>query len=419
MAIYATLPWIEVGGHPAIFLDIEHRHFYLFGATFNAQDAWLAFFLITGAGFVLLVIAALLGRVWCGYACPQTVFLEGVFRRLERWIEGPRNERIRRNAGPLGWAKAWRKLLKHGIYLFLAINLAHIFLSYFVSLPELMSMVSQSPGEHPRAFAWMVGMTAVMYINFAFFREQLCLVVCPYGRLQSVLMDKDSLLVGYDARRGEPRGKPKKSSAGPADRGDCVDCHRCVVVCPTGIDIRNGLQLDCVGCANCVDACDEVMKKLGRAPGLVRYDSLRGLDGEERRFLRPRLAFYAVLGAVGLIVASFAMQAHTSFEANLLRQRGAPFAVLEDGSVRNGFTLHLVNKSRTRQTFEIEGVSEAMEFQIIRPRVEIDSLENLHIPIFVTRPAGSADAKEILVEVRRVGSEEKKPVDARFQAPAQ
>jgi cytochrome c oxidase accessory protein FixG len=415
--IYVVLPWIEINGHPAVFLDILHRKFYLFGLTFNAQDAWLAFFLVTGAGFALIVATALLGRIWCGYACPQTVFLEGVYRRIERWIEGPRNVRLRRNAAKLSWDKAWRKALKHLLFLAVSIFLAHVFLSYFTSLSELFVMVRNAPKEHPEAFAWVSGITVALYANFAFFREQLCLVVCPYGRLQSVLTDRDSIIVGYDRARGEPRGKANKESSA---QGDCVDCRRCVVVCPTGIDIRNGLQLDCIGCAACIDACDEVMAKLDRPAGLVRYDSLDGLEQKPRRFLRPRLALYALLGVAGIAVASLALSGRQTFEANLMRQRGAPFVVIEEG-VRNAFEVHLVNKGGQPTTYELRPLGpDAAEVAITRPVVRVESLESEHVPVFVTIPVERFRAgSTVRIEVRsgRGSEEERRVIEAPLLGP--
>lgn len=399
--VYVVMPWIDIGGHPAVFLDIARRKFFLFGLTFNAQDAWLAFFLFTGAGFSLMFLTAMLGRVWCGYACPQTVFLDGVFRRIERALEGPRNERIRRNASPMSFDKAWRKGLKHILFVALSLAVAHVFLSYFVSLPGLFSMMKSGPADHMEAFLWMVGVSLAMYVNFAWFREQFCLIVCPYGRLQSVLMDRDSVIIGYDEARGEPRGKAKDAS-----KGDCVDCNRCVVVCPTGIDIRDGSQLDCIGCANCVDACDDIMARLGRPKGLVRYDSLNGLAGEKRRIIRPRLFLYAALGMIGAVVASLAFQSRTAFEANLLRQRGAPFVVVDEG-VRNAFELHLVNKNASPMTLHVKSLNPALQIVLPRESVTLGSLESLHLPVFVTVPRdGYAPKGDVSFEIRSEGSEE-------------
>jgi cytochrome c oxidase accessory protein FixG len=377
IAIYAALPWIPIGGHPAVFLDLERRRFHLFGAAFNAQDTWLLFFILAGAGVLLIAATALLGRIWCGYACPQTVFLEGVFRKVERWIEGPGATRLRRNLAPMSAGKLARKALKHGIFVIFALAVAHVFLSYFVSLPRLFAMMRSSPADHPVAFLWVLGITGVMYFNFAWFREQTCLIVCPYGRLQSALTDADTLIIGYDQRRGEPRGKLKNTGA-----GDCVDCGRCVAVCPTGIDIRNGLQIECIGCAACIDACDDIMARVGRPAGLIRYDSARGLAGERRRIWRPRLLLYGVLGAGIAVGAAFAFRSHTSFEANLLRAPGMPFSVT-DGRVRNSFELHLVNKDASGARFAIAPLTGAdVQVTLAQREVELDAGESTSFAIF-------------------------------------
>jgi len=376
----AVLPWIPIRGAPAVFLDIEHRKFFLFGATFNAQDAWLVFFLLSGAGFSLVYVTALAGRAWCGWACPQTVFLDAVYRPIERWIEGPRNEHLRRDATP-SFARTWRKIVKHALFVVVSVIIAHVFLSYFVSLRAVFHMVQQSPAEHPEAFAWAVGVSALFYVNFALFREQFCVVLCPYGRLQSVLLDDDSLVVGYDTKRGEPRGKKGTEGA-----GDCVDDGRCVAVCPTGIDIRDGLQLDCVACTACIDACDDIMDRLKRPRGLIRYDSPHGLAGERTRILRPRILLYTVLMVVGAVVASFALRTRTDFEATVIRLPGAPY-VLDGESVRNGFDVHLVNKMGSHQAFDLT-VDAPPGASVVLPlsHVELDSLAEAHASLFVVAP---------------------------------
>ena len=395
--LLASLPFVQVGGHPAVFLDVQHRRFYLLGATFNAQDLWLLFFLLTGIGFALILVTTLWGRIWCGYACPQTVFLEGLFRPIERLIEGPRSERLRRNAGPWTFDKLVRKGLKHAIYLALAFAIAHLITAYFVSLPALYEMVTERPSEHPEAFAWAATLTGILYFNFAWFREQLCLIVCPYGRLQSVLSDRDTMVIGYDEKRGEPRGK--KGSAGA---GDCVDCNRCVVVCPTGIDIRNGLQIDCIGCARCIDACDEVMVKLSRPKGLIRYDSQKGLAGEPRRVWRPRIALYSALGIIGCIAAGVAVGQRTSFEANLLRLRDAPPFVVDQGRVRNAFEVHLVNKQSRDAVFELSGkTDERLRYTVSMPRIVLPELRDQRVPVFVEFADGAVQSgQRAQLEVR-------------------
>lgn len=374
--VYASLPWIQVGGHPAVLIDIPMRHFYFFGANYNAQDFYLAFFLLTGIGFSLIVVSALWGRLWCGWACPQTVFLEGVYRRIERWIDGPRERRIALQNGPWTAEKVGKRVLKHGLFLAVSLVVAHVFVSYFVSMPRLLGMVRHNPVENWTVFLWMSAVTGVVFFNFFWFREQLCLVICPYGRLQSVLQDKDTLIIGYDRKRGEPRGKAKDPSAGA-----CVDCGRCVAVCPTGIDIRNGLQMECIGCANCVDACDEVMTRLGRDPGLIRYDSRRGLDEGARRFWRPRVLLYTVAGAVGLSVAVFTFSRHQAFEANVVHTGSVPFAVVE-GKVLNHRVVHLINKQSSEAEIVIRQRHGDVAHAIIpQPRHKLAPLASHEAPI--------------------------------------
>ena len=424
IAIYVGLPLLRVGGQPAVHLDIEARRFYLFGATFNSQDFWLVVFLLTAVGFGLLFFTAWLGRVWCGWACPQTVFLEGVYRWIERWTEGPREARLKLAAAPWTAGKLARKAAKHALYVLVSFFLAHVFLSFFVSLPGLLGMMAGDPRDHLVAFAWVTAITGLLYFNFAWFREQLCIILCPYGRLQSVLTDKHSLIIGYDERRGEPRGRLTRAdraaaAAGAAPtKGDCVDCQRCVVVCPTGIDIRNGLQLECIGCARCVDACDEVMGKLGRERGLVRYDSLQGLAGQKKRTVRPRLVFYGAFLAAAVVGLTIGLGARTPFEANLLRVRGAPY-VLDGGGVRNQFELHLINKNPTETTFEIELESPVpAKITVASERVTVGSLQSFRMPIFVS--VDEADYRgsfELELEVQDEASGREKELEVRFLGP--
>ncbi|APR76673.1 Type cbb3 cytochrome oxidase biogenesis protein CcoG, involved in Cu oxidation [Minicystis rosea] len=416
IGVWLALPWLRVSGRPALFLDVEHRRFYVFGATFNAQDIWLVFFLLTGLTFGLVYLTALLGRVWCGYACPQTVFLEAIYRPIERLVEGPRETRIRRDKAPWTLENIVRKGVKHALYLAASIFVAHLFLSYFVSVPKVLEMVRRAPAEHPEAFAWALGTTVFFYGNFAWFREQLCLIVCPYGRLQSVLIDDDSIIIGYDERRGEPRGKASDPNA-----GDCVDCQRCVVVCPTGIDIRNGLQLDCIGCSACVDACDEVMDKLHRPRGLVRYDSQNGLQGRATRILRPRLFLLTALLCAGIFASGLAFRRHQGFEANILRLPGLPY-VVERGEVRNAFEIHLVNKLPEAETFEITAEpSPGLTFVIASPTVTLASLSETRVPLFVTNDQSVTRGDFVVrLKVRRRGAPEAEPslVTARFVGPS-
>ncbi len=338
IAVYLSLPWVKIGGYPAVFLDVAHRRFHLFGLVLAAQDLGQLFFLISGLGFSLFFITALFGRLWCGWACPHTVFLDQVYRRVERWIEGDAVRRRQLAEAPWTAAKTARRIAKHGIYFVLSAAIAHLFLAYFVSLPAVWQMMRTAPGEHWGTFVFMGVATGVVYFNFAWFREQLCVVLCPYGRLQSALTDDHSLVIGYDWSRGEPRGKPSDPAA-----GDCIACSRCVAVCPTGIDIRQGLQMECIGCAACIDACDDVMTRLGRVRGLIRYDSLTGLAGKPTRWLRPRTAVYGALLLAGMTMAAWSFSGVRPAVLSVTRMVGSPYFV-SGGVVRDQFLVRLTNK---------------------------------------------------------------------------
>lgn len=347
MLIYLLLPWIKVGGYPAVFLDVGLRRFHLFGWTLAAQDMWLMFFGISGLGFLLFFLTSLLGRVWCGWACPQTIFLEHLFRRFERTIEGDAPRRRALDRAAWGVDKIVRRLVKHVVFILFSAGIAHLFLAYFVSIPELWTMMRTAPGEHWGSFVFILAATGGLYFNFAWFREQMCIVLCPYGRMQSALIDDHSLVIGYDQKRGEPRGK-----LGVPDAGACVDCNRCVQVCPTGIDIRHGLQIECIGCAACIDVCDEVMTRIHRPTGLIRYDSAEGLAGRRTQWLRPRILVYSILLFAGAGISAWAFSTVKPADASITRMRGAPYFV-EPASLRNQYLLRLVNKRTEPAVFEV------------------------------------------------------------------
>jgi cytochrome c oxidase accessory protein FixG len=383
IGVYLAMPWIPIGGRPAVHIDLPGRNAFLFGQTFTNQDFYLVFFILSGIGFALFVATSLWGRVWCGFACPQTVFLEGVFRRIERRLEGPRQVRIRRNLGPLTADKVWRKGLKHVLFLGISLGLAHAFTAYFIPAPELRRAVLEDPSRHWAAFLWTVAWTGMLYFDYSWFREQTCLIICPYGRLQSALVDADTVVVGYDPNRGEPRSKLNDEG------GDCIDCHRCVQVCPTGIDIRNGLQMECVGCANCIDACDDIMDRVKRPRGLIRYDSQRGFETGVRRSLkRPRVFVYALLGLVGISVFAVAASGRDPFEVKVLRARGLPFT-LQEGSVQNLYNLRIQNKTQVDRTYLITVTADGqpgVAFILPEPLVRVTALGDEQVPVFARIP---------------------------------
>lgn len=385
IALFAAMPWIDVGGHPAVFLDVTHRRFHLFGATLGLGDVWMLFFVISGLGFTIYAITALLGRVWCGWACPQTVYLEHLFRVIDRAVEGDHLARTRLDGLP--WTsgeKLLRRGTRLGLYLAVCWLVAHIFLAYFVSIPGLYPMILGAPAAHPAAFVAMAAATGALFFNFWWFREQLCLAICPYGRLQSALIDDDSVIVGYDAGRGEPRGR----SAGTAPAGDCVDCGRCVQVCPTGIDIRQGLQLECVACTACIDACDEVMTRLRRPPGLVRYASLRELAGGRTRFIRPRTLLYAGLLLVGATVAGISLLRVQSLGFKLSRQPGADLYDVSGPVITNVYRAKVINKGDRAEHYFIEAEGGPAGLRIINADAgfELPPQAEVALPVAVQLP---------------------------------
>jgi cytochrome c oxidase accessory protein FixG len=417
IAVYVLMPWLRVDGRPLIHLDLPGRAAHLFGQTFTNQDFYLVFFLVSGMGFFLFVLTSLLGRVWCGFACPQTVFMEGVVRRIERAIEGPRNQRIRRNLGPWTGGKILRKSATQLSILLVSYLIAHVFLSYFIPVRELFAVVTASPVAHKSAFFWSMFWTGVMYFNYAWFREQTCLIVCPYGRLQSTLIDDDTVIIGYDEKRGEPRAK------GVDEGGDCIDCFRCVEVCPTGIDIRNGLQLECVGCNNCIDACDDIMDRVEKPRGLLRYDSTRGFETGKRRLLRPRVIIYLVMGIAGLTAFGIRAGQREPFHANALRARGMPF-ILEEASIRNLYNIHVQNKTASVATYRIEAHPETlaahpeMAFIIAQPELRLEALDDGEAPIFVTLPRDRYEATfEFDFLVTDLATTIQRRVTVRFRGP--
>lgn len=400
IGIYLVVPWLKIGGNPVVLADLSRRQFFLLGKAFTTQDFYLAFFFVTGLAFSLYVISSLWGRLWCGYACPHTVFLEGVFRRIERFFEGSAAQRERLAKAPWSAGKWARKLGKWGTYLVIALVLSHTFLSYFMPVEEVYLAVSSPPAEHPTAFAFVMVFTAIIYFNFAWFREQLCIVICPYGRLQSVLYDTHTVNVGYDESRGEPRGHHKTEG-----RGDCIDCFRCVSVCPTGIDIRNGTQLECVGCANCIDACDEVMDKLGQERGLVRYDSQAGFAGEPRKLIRSRTILYGILLLIGMAVFSGFALSRQSFEAQLHRASAAPFVVTES-EVINSFRVHLVNKFEDTRSFRLRAEAPAgVEVRIAQPELALKRLESKDLTVITRVPKARYQPGMRLAIIIEVGEE--------------
>lgn len=414
--LYVALPWIPVNGHPAVFLDTANRQFHLMGLTLAVQDLWVLFFLISGLGFTLFFVTSLLGRIWCGWTCPYTVFLDHVFRRIERLVEGDAPARKKLDNAPPSAGKTARRIVKHSLYILFSTLIAHVFVSYFISLERFYGFIQEGPADHKVSFGVIAFLTAVLYFCFSWFREQFCIVMCPYGRIQSALSDDNTMTIGYDEARGEPRGKAHDPS-----NGDCIDCRRCVNVCPTGIDIRDGLQLECIGCAACIDACDDIMRKLDRPTGLVRYDSHNGLHGKKQKILRPRIFAYMALMLLGACAFGFtAYKKARPFTAQVNKMAGTTYQRDATG-VRNIYQIHLFNKRNQRTAFDIR-LKDAPDYLTMSGTTEgiqLDPLEEKTYNLVVIAPAEDYSGPltfSIQIKSRKDGSTVDKEV--RFLGPS-
>lgn len=409
VALLLVGPWIDINEHAAMRIDIPNRRIYFWGLQLFATDGSYFLFLWGFVLFGVLFFTALFGRAWCGWACPQTVFLESVIRPIERLFEGSPSKRRKLDQAPWTAGKIARKLGKNAAFLAVCGAIGTTFVAYFLGREGVIE-AQRAPLSHPIGTFTFVFITGLTFFDFAWFREQTCIVVCPYGRFQSVLLDQDSLGVNYDEGRGEPRGKKGTEGA-----GDCVDCKRCVNVCPTGIDIRKGVQMECVQCMACVDACNDVMTKLHRPEGLIRLTSLNALAGEKTRFVRPRvLAYGAALAAVSVALV-FTLFNRDAVELNLGRQPGASWATLPDGRVQNAMQLRISNKGNENLSFEIELI-EPDDAQIVTPisPMEVPPGSVQHMPVFVIRPADHAsDGARIVLEVNE-GESPSRQVEAKF-----
>ncbi|MBF0352959.1 MAG: cytochrome c oxidase accessory protein CcoG [SAR324 cluster bacterium] len=381
MVFYFGVPWLKINGLPAFQLDVTDRRFIILGQIFFPQDVKYLVFVLVAAAIAMFFFTALAGRLWCGWACPQTVFLEFVFRKIEILIEGDRNQRLALDNAPWGLKKIGKKSFKHILFLIFASLTANTFLAYFVGIDNILKWITQPPSEHWGAFLFMMFNLVIFYFDFAWFREQFCTLLCPYARFQSALADENTFQVSYDEQRGEPRGKVGKAN------GDCVNCNLCVQVCPTGIDIRDGLQLECIGCARCIDACDSIMDKVKRPRGLIRYDSEARMEGKTNKIIRPRIMIYAGILLVMIAGLIWSVSHRPLVEFTVIRNPGEPYSVLAGNTVSNHLTLRLINKDRQDHQIMVR-LEEPEEAQLIVPIQPYPLFQNStqRLDIFVNVP---------------------------------
>jgi len=351
LGLFYGLAWLQWNGHQAVLFDLPARKFYIFGLTFLPQDFFFLTWLLVMAALSLFFFTALAGRLWCGYACPQTVWTD-VFVWMERITEGNRAQRMKLDKGPWTFNKLWRKTAKQILWVGFALFTGFTFVGYFTPIHQLLTEVLNYRTGPWETF-WVLFYGFATYGNAGFLREQVCKYMCPYARFQSAMFDKNTLIITYDEARGEPRGSRQRGLAYKAEGlGDCIDCTLCVQACPTGIDIRKGLQYECIACAACIDACDGVMDKMGYQRGLVRYSTQAAMEGNAPHILRPRTLIY---GALLLMLFSgfvYAVTHRDLVQTDVLRDRNALYRELDDGRIENVYTVHVINKDNAAHDFK-------------------------------------------------------------------
>jgi len=383
LIILFVTPFVKVNGQPFILFDIVNRNFILFGIPFGPHDFFLFVLAMIATIVFVTLFTAVFGRVFCGWACPQTIFMEMVFRKIEYWIEGDFREQKKLSAAPWTEKKIFKKTLKHIIFYSISFIIANFFLSYIIGMDELIKIILDPPSQHLQGLIAITIFSGVFYWVFSHFREQVCTMVCPYGRLQGVLLDRDSIVIAYDNIRGEPRSRLKKNET-QENRGDCIACNLCVDVCPTGIDIRDGIQLECVNCTACIDACDNVMDKIKKPRGLIRFASINSIEKNTKFRFTPRAIGYTILLTVLTGVLAFLLVTRTDFSVSILRTPGLLYQERPGDKVSNIYDLNIVNK-----TFD--------EAKIFLKLENIEGKLSMVGKDLILEPQGIVDAKFLVI----------------------
>jgi cytochrome c oxidase accessory protein FixG len=366
LAILFGVPFIKYGGSPLFLFHVIKREFILFGIHFWPQDSYLFAIAMISLLVGIVLFTTVYGRVWCGWTCPQTVFLEILFRPIEYLIDGDRNAQIKLKAAPWNLDKIWKRLVKNAIFVFLSIAIANAALAWVIGVDEVMQLISEPIADHKGGFTAMLVFSGFIFFIYSWFREQVCSIMCPYGRLQGVLLDFSSIVVSYDYKRGEPRGKAKDG-----EKGDCIDCNSCVDVCPTGIDIRNGTQLECINCTACIDACDNVMEKVKKPRGLIRFASEKNIVEGTPFKLTPRIIGYTGLLFALLLFLTVLMFGRTNIETTILRTPGLLYQDQPNNEISNLYNAKLINKSTVQLPVELRSLSHGGRIQMVKGDMNI------------------------------------------------
>ena len=396
MAVLFIGPFIKYKGDPIMLFNIIERKFIIFGVIFWPQDFHLILLSVITLIVFIVLFTVIFGRLFCGWVCPQTIFMEFIFRRIEYLIEGDAAAQRRLDKQEWNFDKVWKKSLKHFIFFFIAVLTSSTFLSYIIGADQVLEFYKQGPLVHTGGFSALILFSAAFYFVFAFFREQVCTIACPYGRLQGVLVDKKTIMVAYDYKRGEPRG-PLKLAA-EKGFGDCIDCRSCVTVCPTGIDIKDGTQLECINCTACMDACDAVMDRIGKPKGLIRYDSEEGIKTGNRSIFNTRSIAYSTVLVILLFFVASMFIIRGDFEVTILRQRGTMYQEYGKDSLSNIYTYQIVNKIRKDIDVQLKPFNVEGRIKYIGPKEIIKKGEVGKGTFMLILPKNSIKSSNTMVE---------------------
>ncbi|MCB1615731.1 MAG: cytochrome c oxidase accessory protein CcoG [Pseudomonadales bacterium] len=417
---YFFMPWVQWNGRQAVLFDLPARKFHVFSITFWPQDFSMLAWVLAIAAFALFLFTTLFGRVWCGYSCPQTVWTS-IFMWIEQKTEGSRNQRIKLDQSPWRLQKFVKKLMKHGLWMGFALFTGFTFVGYFSPVNDLIYDLATFSAPLA-AVSWVIFFTLATYINAGWMREQVCMYMCPYARFQSAMFDSNTLIVSYDAKRGEQRGSRKRGEIDRSDHlGDCIDCELCKQVCPTGIDIRDGLQYQCIGCALCVDACNSVMEKMGYAKNLISYTTENKLAGKPGKILRFKVVGYTIALIVMCSLLGFRFFTRTPLQIDIIRDRGQLYFQTSDGRIENSYTLKIINMDQQKHDYTLS--ASGLEGLEIRGKtsISVNSGEVLVVPVRLsvkTTSLGSANS-DIIITVQGENSDKLKTSHTtRFLGPA-
>lgn len=364
LLFFIGAPFLKVNGSPFVLLDIVNRKFIIFGAIFWAQDTFILALLMLSFILFIIVFTVTYGRIWCGWVCPQTIFMEIIFRKIEYLIEGSFQKRRKRDNSTFSFDKFFRKTLKHLIFIIISILITNVFLLWFVGYEKLFEMYTNPIREQLTGFIIILIVSGIFYWIYAFFREQICTMVCPYGRMQGVLLDSRSIVVSYDYKRGEPRGKNNE--------GDCIDCRQCIQVCPTGIDIKDGVQLECINCTACIDECNSVMKKIGKPKGLIRFDSYNGIENGQKTVWNARNRAYSVVLVILLGFFIYALLTRPIVETTILRTPGTLYQIQDNGKISNLFNIKIINKTHDEKDLNLKLIDQKGEIQLAGKEIKLE-----------------------------------------------